>query len=220
MRAKIIVKIVLVLAVYFLVPAIYSEEDEFNFWANVYAEHIDGTKEINGTAYLKGIPIQIEGDVNFTEKDLMKMIETQPDVLLSNCKKIYVCDPDIETTCSQTYTGANGMSYEEIAGFVKDDGSGRVYLRANNENKYINGTLTHELMHLFDFNNGVSSSEYGMNLYNTYKYAITEYGATEPLEFFAEASELYFYDQDQMQTEERKPIYDYFKSWFPEYAQY
>lgn len=176
-------------------------------------------KELEGTLSINNIPVYQEGDTCVTDYDLKQISNLIPQVLMENCTAIYVCDPDISTTCSTNFYDDSKSFASDVGGYVVDDGTGRVYINDKMRGP-IWKTLTHELMHLYDYRYGLSKQESGLNLYLQNKTVLTKYAQTNESEFLAEAAELYFIDQSMLQMPERLPIYNYFKGLFPEFAQY
>ena len=98
----------------------------------------------------------------------------------------------------------------------------KIYLDA--KTKYSNGertidiirdNITHELWHVFDYTKGTDEyylSELEFNvLYNQNPNSITEYGAKNNLEFFAEAGTMYLLSPEELK-EKNMDVYNYFES--------
>lgn len=202
---------------YFLYPEEFQREDKIEvgrFFNRSF-------QKLEGSTNLKDIPVYIEGDVYLSQEMLDQWAENQPNELLANCRAIYVCDPNIETTCSAVHNQNSFPEYSpggfpDLGGFVIYDNSRIVYLNGISDD--LNGCLTHELMHLYDYRNGLSYTERAINLYETKKEYLTEYGQNDIKEFLADAAIYYFQNQDELYVDERIDIYNYFKELFPSYA--
>lgn len=79
----------------------------------------------------------------------------------------------------------------------------------------VKDTVAHELWHVFDYANGNDEyylSEFDFNiLYNQNPGSISEYGATNVLEFFAEAGTMYLLSPEELK-EKNMDVYNYFES--------
>lgn len=78
----------------------------------------------------------------------------------------------------------------------------------------IRDNITHELWHVFDYVNGnneyyLSELEFNV-LYNQNPNSITEYGAKNNLEFFAEAGKMYIYSPEELK-EKNMDVFNYFE---------
>lgn len=153
--------------------------------------------------YYEGLPTihVIPGNylkVGDVQKYVDQYIRTQPQFLLSNCQIIHICDPanfeSIVTSRGMTYSDELGTVYA-YASFYDDS----ITLQID-PNVYMNqkNAVTHELTHLFDYVSGngyvvhgISDSAEWQYLYQTYTSSLGEYGASDPVEFFAEAGAMY-----------------------------
>ena len=85
----------------------------------------------------------------------------------------------------------------------------------NASDKEKSKAITHELWHAYDWTSGnddLHFSEMQMNdLYNQNPYSLTEYGATNVIEFFAEAGAMYINNPEEL-IQKNMDVYNYFES--------
>ena len=145
------------------------------------------------------------GDV---QKYMDLFVRTQPDVLLSNCRMIHICEPK------------NFMDIAIADGVdVRDDGLGTtcayaseedfsITLQINVDDEYDQqNTVSHELSHIFDFASGSGYGDYGISnsaqlqsLYQNYPDCVGAYGATDSAEYFAQAGAMYVNDPENLKS--------------------
>lgn len=111
------------------------------------------------------------GDV---KKYMDLFVRTQPDVILSNCRMINICEP--KNFMNIAIAGGQGTAYAS-----SDDFS--ITLQIDVDEDYgQKSAVSHELSHIFDFARG------------------SGYGATDPAEFFAEAGAMYVNDSENLKS--------------------
>lgn len=145
------------------------------------------------------------GDV---QKYMDLFVRTQPDVLLSNCRMINICEPK------------NFMDIAIADGVdVRDDELGTTCAYASEEDFSItlqisvddeydqHNTVSHELSHIFDFASGSGYGDYGISngaqlqsLYQNYPDCVGAYGATDSAEYFAQAGAMYVNDPENLKS--------------------
>lgn len=113
------------------------------------------------------------GDV---KKYMDLFVRTQPDVILSNCRMINICEP--KNFMNIAIAGGQGTAYAYAS---SDDFS--ITLQIDVDEDYgQKSAVSHELSHIFDFARG------------------SGYGATDPAEFFAEAGAMYVNDYENLKS--------------------
>lgn len=113
------------------------------------------------------------GDV---KKYMDLFVRTQPDVILSNCRMINICEP--KNFMNIAIAGGQGTAYAYAS---SDDFS--ITLQIDVDEDYgQKSAVSHELSHIFDFARG------------------SGYGATDPAEFFAEAGAMYVNDSENLKS--------------------
>ena len=164
--------------------------------------------------YIDGLPpIQLISGGTFNQLEINEYIEenikTQPAFLLKNAKMIVICRSEeyekleiVEVDTSTGYSDPNNMT---------------IYIRQENINS--KGTISHELSHLFDYVTSYhtySNSPEFQALYNAAPNSITEYGATNVHEFFAEAGMMYVNSPSSLKSK-NIDVYNYFNNLFGQY---
>lgn len=145
------------------------------------------------------------GDV---KKYMDLFVRTQPDVILSNCRMINICEPknfmNIAIADGVDVTaGGQGTAYAYAS---SDDFS--ITLQIDVDEDYgQKSAVSHELSHIFDFARGSGYGDYGISngaqlqsLYQNYTDCVGTYGATDPAEFFAEADAMYVNDPENLKS--------------------
>lgn len=145
------------------------------------------------------------GDV---KKYMDLFVRTQPDVILSNCRMINICEPknfmNIAIADGVDVTaGGQGTAYAYAS---SDDFS--ITLQIDVDEDYgQKSAVSHELSHIFDFARGSGYGDYGISngaqlqsLYQNYTDCVGTYGATDPAEFFAEAGAMYVNDSENLKS--------------------
>lgn len=171
------------------------------------------------TLTIQGVPVYVEPDEETTQEDVnrhLKEIKTQPEFLMKNCTGIHLQGENIHQERKQQ---VYGRDIGATAGYVEER-----YICFDVKTKYSNGektsdiireTVTHELWHVFDNVNG--NDEYCLSgldfniLYNQNPDSISEYGATNANEFFAEAGTMYLLSPEELK-EKNMDVYNYFES--------
>lgn len=145
------------------------------------------------------------GDV---QKYMDLFVRTQPDVILSNCRMIHICEPknfmDIAIADGVDVTaGGQGTAYAYAS---SDDFS--ITLQIDVDEDYgQKSAVSHELSHIFDFACGSGYGDYGISdgaqlqsLYKNYTDCVGAYGATDSAEFFAQAGAMYVNDPENLKS--------------------
>lgn len=171
------------------------------------------------TLTIQGVPVYVEPDEDTTQNDVdtfLKYLKKQPEYLMKNCTGIYLQGENQY----YSYVGDSEAGQSSVGTANPSDYS--IHLLINNTKTLdrmteydITSSVTHELWHVFDFVNGVNGyylSELDFNvLYNQNPSSISEYGATNVHEFFAEAGEMYIYSPEELK-EKNIDVYNYFES--------
>lgn len=171
------------------------------------------------TLTINGVPVYVEPDEETTQEDVnmfLKVINAQPEYLMKNCTGIHLQGENtfIEYA-QQNFRGKHSKSFGYAPGeemFLKTiinvNGSKR-------DEDSVKDTVVHELWHIFDYANGNDEyylSELDFNiLYNQNPGSISEYGATNTLEFFAEAGTMYLLSPEELK-EKNMDVYNYFET--------
>lgn len=171
------------------------------------------------TLAIQGVPVYIEPDENTTQNDVdifLKYLNKQPDYLISKCTKIYLQGENVYySDAEDNEAGQSSVGYADPENY-------NVHLFINNTKSLdhmteydIMTTITHELWHLYDFSNGDGVNDLSdfdfLNLYNANPNSITEYGATDSAEFFAEAGAMYINNPEELK-QKNMDVYNYFES--------
>lgn len=173
---------------------------------------------------IQGIPVYVEPDDNTTHGDVeffLEHLKEQPSYLMNKCKEIRL-QGSKKFVAKALENGYDENTVKSVGGFVTNLEQ-IVYLKV--EIKDENGpnvsdedkskTITHELWHAYDwaYGNGESYfSELQMNnLYNQNPYSITEYGATDVIEFFAEGGAMYINSPEELK-EKNIDVYNFFET--------
>ena len=171
------------------------------------------------TLAIQGVPVYVEPDENTTKNDVdtfLRYLNKQPDYLISKCTKIY-----LQGENSYYSNAENNEAGQSSVGYA-DPEDYSIHLFINNTKTLdhmmeydIIATITHELWHLYDFSNGdgindLSNFDFS-NLYNANPNSITEYGATDSAEFFAEAGSMYINNPEELK-EKNIDVYNYFEA--------
>lgn len=172
-----------------------------------------------------GIPVYIEPDektLQMTIDKYFKQLEKQPDYLMKNCTEIHF-------QCEEVF-----MKHMLDDGFVQNEADGEFYdgltsdttVYMNTRTKKFGSVnidendfkkvLTHELWHVYDDVHQNRDSYHSSNdtriidIYNQNPSLLGEYGATNILEFFAEAGQMYIYEPDELK-EKSEELYNFFE---------
>ena len=167
------------------------------------------------TLTIQGVPVYVEPDEETTKEDVdtyLKAIKAQPEFLMKNCTGIHLQGYN-------TYIEEEGYDSKSF-GYAS---GGDVFLKTklNDANGFkrnedgIKENVTHELWHVFDFtsgSNGYCLSKLDFNvLYNQNPGSISEYGATNVEEFFADAGAMYLLSPEELK-EKNIDVYNYFEA--------
>ena len=171
------------------------------------------------TLTIQGVPVYVEPDEETTQEDIdtfLKAIKAQPEFLRRNCTGIHLQG---ENTFIEYAQQNFGDKYNKAFGYTIGE---NVFLKTNlnvngskRDKDSVKDTVAHELWHVFDYTKGTDEyylSELGFNiLYNQNPESISEYGATNVLEFFAEAGAMYLLSPEELK-EKNIDVYNYFES--------
>lgn len=177
------------------------EEEAYNQIVEDEYITLDGLPTIH---VIPGNSLKI-GDV---QKYMDLFVRTQPDVILSNCRMINICEPknfmDIAIADGVDVTaGGQGTAYAYAS---SDDFS--ITLQIDVDEDYgQKSAVSHELSHIFDFARGSGYGDYGISdgaqlqsLYKNYRDCVGTYGATDSAEFFAQAGAMYVNDPENLKS--------------------
>lgn len=173
-----------------------------------------------------GIPVYIEPDektLQTTIDKYFKQLEKQPDYLMKNCTEIHFqCEDVFAKTMLDSGDVQNEADAADYSGLTTDNTT--VYMNTSwkkldsmvTDEETFKETLTHELWHVYDDTHQIGGSYPSDNvqivsIYNQNPSLLGEYGATNTLEFFAEAGEMYIYKPDKLK-EKSEELYNFFES--------
>lgn len=207
-----LISMALIFVLYPTYSAYKTAENEYNEMLRLQEEAynqiiVDEYITLDGLPTIHIIPgnsLKI-GDV---QKYMDLFVRTQPDVLLSNCRMINICEPK------------NFMDIAIADGVdVRDDELGTtcayaseedfsITLQINVDDEYDQqNTVSHELSHIFDFASGSGYGDYGISngaqlqsLYQNYPNCVGAYGATDSAEYFAQAGAMYVNDPENLKS--------------------
>lgn len=171
------------------------------------------------TLTIQGVPVYVEPDEETTQEDIdmfLKVIKAQPKFLMRNCTGIHLQGENAFINYAQQNFGDK---YNKAFGYTI---GGDVFLKTNlnvngskRDKDSVKDTVAHELWHVFDYTKGTDEyylSELDFNiLYNQNPCSISEYGATNTLEFFAEAGAMYLLSPEELK-EKNIDVYNYFEA--------
>lgn len=183
---------------------------------NPYEKAEAQTLDYNGTI------ISIEPDDDMTKgnaESAIKLIKSQPAYLLKNCTTLHWQGNEVFVQNAMEY-GFGETEAKEINGFHSE---GEIFL--NGRDKYQSSisitdenkksVMTHELWHVYDWKNGNGNQYISemqiLDLYNQSPNSISEYGATNIYEFFAEAGAMYINNPEELK-ERNIDLYNYFEA--------
>lgn len=173
-----------------------------------------------------GIPVYIEPDektLQTTIDKYFKQLEKQPDYLMRNCTEIHFqCEDIFAKTMLDSGVVQNEADAADYSGLTTDNTT--VYMNTSwkkldsmvTDEETFKETLTHELWHVYDFTHQIGDSYPSDNvqivsIYNQNPSLLGEYGATNTLEFFAEAGQMYIYKPDKLK-EKSEELYNFFEA--------
>ena len=207
-----LISMALVFELYPTYSAYKTAQNEYNEMLRLQEEAYNQIVEdeyitLDGLPTIRVIPgnsLKI-GDV---KKYMDLFVRTQPDVILSNCRMINICEPknfmNIAIADGVDVTaGGQGTAYAYAS---SDDFS--ITLQIDVDEDYgQKSAVSHELSHIFDFARGSGYGDYGISngaqlqsLYQNYTDCVGTYGATDPAEFFAEAGAMYVNDSENLKS--------------------
>ncbi len=156
--------------------------------------------------YLEGLPpIHVVSNNTFKTGDVNTYIDTyirsQPQVLLSRCAMINICDENHFNYYQQTHD----MAIDDETYAFAHSSDMNIFVPLNLTD-YDQETVTHELTHIFDYSladgytsyMGVSIRQDFRNYFNENPMLFREYSSTDPAEFFADAGDYYVNFPDQL----------------------
>ena len=173
-----------------------------------------------------GIPVYIEPDektLQMTIDKYFKQLEKQPDYLMKNCTEIHFQCEDVfmkrMLDDGFVQNEADGELYDGLASdtIVYMNTRTKKFGSVNIDENDFKETLTHELWHVYDAVRQKEGSDYSSNdiriidIYNQNPSLLGEYGATNILEFFAEAGQMYIYEPDELKDKSVE-LYNFFES--------
>lgn len=172
------------------------------------------TKAEPQTLTIQGVPVYVEPNDELTQIEVdkhLKAIEEQPEYLMKNCTGIHLQGENLFNKEGGDVSNSGGYtSIKEI--YI----NGRTNFGMGKKTEdIIKEDISHELWHVFDYTYGNDEyylSELDFNvLYNQAPESLTEYGATNANEFFAEAGTMYLLSPEELK-EKNMDVYNYFES--------
>ncbi len=187
------------------------------------------------------IPLYVETRSNANPLDdqsieyLVNLINALPETLTERAAGIYFVDED-----EFQANAAGKQNIEDFAGYVRleqsamyikmhDPAEADLYLYVCHDGEQIpwgeaetyKETMIHELIHLLDIqyegeNVYLSNSKEWQDLFAKHQYDLSEYAATDPVEFFAEAGTYYFLYPDLLK-QSAPDVYDWFVTNLPDF---
>ena len=160
------------------------------------------------------------GDV---QRYLNEFVKTQPQFMLDSCQQINLCSPKR----FKKYAREDGVDMDNhgfgVYGFASfEDKSITLQVDLDEYNNQISH-VTHKLAHIYDYTHFSRSEKRSpaynlewISLYNNNSECLGDYGSTNPGEFFAEASELYVNDPEELE-ELNIDIYNYLNNLYQMY---
>ena len=171
------------------------------------------TKAEPQTLTIQGVPVYVEPNDELTQIEVdkhLKAIEEQPEYLMKNCTGIHLQGENLFNEEGVDVSNSGGYtSIKEI--YI----NGRTNFGMGKKTEdIIKEDISHELWHVFDYTYGNDEyylSELDFNiLYNQNPDSISEYGATNANEFFAEAGTMYLLSPEELK-EKNMDVYNYFE---------
>ena len=172
------------------------------------------TKAEAQTLTIQGVPVYVEPNDELTQIEVdkhLKAIEEQPEYLMKNCTGIHLQGENLFNEEGGDVSNSGGYtSIKEI--YI----NGRTNFGMGKKTEdIIKEDISHELWHVFDYTYGNDKyylSELDFNvLYNQAPESLTEYGATDVSEFFAEAGKMYINSPEELK-EKNIDVYNYFEA--------
>lgn len=177
-----------------------------------YAKAESATYDVYGTpVVVEADGMIIKGDVD----EMIDMIESMPQYLVNNADTIYIVGDDRfvqEHNEDEEIIESKESVLNSVSGFY-EPWNNVVFLRTSSKHEE---TIAHELWHSYDMNHGTPELEESetfewQSLYNAAPYSISEYGATDACEFFAEAGEDYILNPEEL-MQKNMEVYNYFEA--------
>ena len=171
------------------------------------------TKAEPQTLTIQGVPVYVEPNDELTQIEVdkhLKAIEEQPEYLMKNYTGIHLQGENLFNEEGVDVSNSGGYtSIKEI--YI----NGRTNFGMGKKTEdIIKEDISHELWHVFDYTYGNDEyylSELDFNiLYNQNPDSISEYGATNANEFFAEAGTMYLLSPEELK-EKNMDVYNYFE---------
>ncbi len=194
----------------------------FYVYSNSDSELISSTTENTDSTY--NVVIEADDIYSTQASEIEAIIYTMPSFLLENVSTIYI--EDEATYIAKGKENSNdGVESSAAYSYSKDMSIHiRIITDPNISNEY-DQTIAHELSHIFDFKDGNILNPYGYSsddefvaLYQADPYSISEYGATDASEFFAEAGGLYITNPTAL-AQQNYAVYQYFDALYGPYMQ-
>ena len=176
------------------------------------------------TLTIQGVPVYVEPDDNTVQGDVdffLEHLKEQTSYLMNKCKEIHLqgskkfVDGALKNEFNEnTAKSIDGyLSPLEQIVFLKVKIKDEYGPNASDEEK--SKIITHELWHAYDWASGNGDlyfSEMQMNdLYNQAPESLTEYGATDVVEFFAEGGAMYVNSSEELK-EKNIDVYNFFEA--------
>ena len=173
---------------------------------------------------IQGVPVYVEPDDNTIHGDVeffLEHLKEQPSYLMNKCKEIYLQGSE-KFVAKALENGYDENTVKPIGGYETNLDQ-IVYLKVEIKNEHGPNVsddnkikvITHELWHAYDwaYGNGESCfSELQMNeLYNQNPESLSEYGATDVIEFFAEGGTMYINSPEELK-EKNIDVYNFFEA--------
>ena len=201
-----------------------------------WTQYVDSNKgeEVTDVVELgDGLPNVVINDEYDTfeiyERDIEKVknvLQAQPEILLSTLQNVSYIE-------IQDFLKSEDSSIKTVKAYVitSSDIGTVLHLNCNNFTKRspdnsFKTTLTHELGHVydgcyFDENAGdwkykTSDSQEWLDMFNNNRNGVTQYGATNPQEYFAEAVMMYFWHPEDLEGSAPE-AYNWLNNEFGEY---
>ena len=197
-----------------------------------WTQYVDSNKgeEVTGVVELgDGLPNVVINDEYDTfeiyERDIKKVkeaLQAQPEILLSTLQTV----SHIEI---QDFLKSEDSYIKTVDAYVQ---SNVIHLDCNKftarsySNERLKEVLTHELGHVYDgvyfdendwdWKYKISDSQEWLDMFNNNQYGVTEYGATNQQEYFAEAITLYFWHPEDLEGSAPE-AYNWLNNEFGEY---
>ena len=158
-------------------------------------------------------------------KEIKEALQAQPEILLLKLQTVsHIEIRDFLKSEDSSDTSANAL--------VQFSDATSIHLNCNNfttinhNNGRLKEVLTHELGHVYDgfyfdentwvWKHKISDSQEWLDMFNNNRNGVTQYGATNPQEYFAEAVMLYFWHPEDLE-DSAPEVYNWLNNEFREY---